>query len=123
MLGWEIVIFDADPEDLEDGELRRIGEIGCWMTGLGGTDWLDDLVREGLAVGLGGNGYPMTYTLPASTLRRRLIDGLPRPTGGAVVGSDYVLPAGWLGKLRIDIRRLAALPSNSVLTIEAWDQS
>jgi hypothetical protein len=38
--------------------------LAVWQTGLGGLDWLNELVKAGKAIDLGGNGYPNRYTGP-----------------------------------------------------------
>lgn len=122
MLGWEIMIqrgankapFDASSK----GQL-----VANWMTGLGGTRWLDDLVKSGHAIDLGGNGYPCRYAIAVGTLLRVLRTGTPQADGPAVIGDDYFLPSNWTGTNHIELEMLQAADPTELLMVEAWDQS
>jgi hypothetical protein len=93
------------------------------MAGLGGLDWLDSLVKDGKAVDLGGNGYPVRYTAAAADILPLIASGPPKHSGPPVFSSDYILPAGWIGEVRIDHAKIAQCPRDAQLSIEAWDQS
>ena len=92
------------------------------MAGPGGTKWLDDLAARGIATALGGNGYPLRYTVPASALVAVLKHGPPEHSGPLVLGDDYVVPAGWTGKVQIDMASSDSLDPSEILLVEAWDQ-
>ena len=122
MLGWEIVIqrgairhpFEMPPA----GEL-----VATWLTGPGGTRWLDELVESKSAIGLGGDGYPCRYALTVGALLVTLKSGTPRAHGPPVIGEDYYLPGNWTGANRIELEVLQAADPTEILLVEAWDQS
>ena len=41
MLGWNIIIYKV--EQKSGSEKRE--QVASWLVGLGGTDWLDELVK------------------------------------------------------------------------------
>ena len=107
-LGWHIrVCRQSDggvspaTADSPEGTL-----LARWEAGLNGLDWLDELVKEGKAIDLGGNGYPCRYTAAAEYLFPRIVD---MPPGAKVVWSSALLVA----QCRLD----------EWLIVEAWDQS
>ena len=79
MLGWHISIYrqadgGASPATTESIRSTR---LAVWQTGLGGLDWVQELVQAGKAIDLGGNGYPCRYTAAAENLIPRIEDGPP----------------------------------------------
>ena len=122
MLGWEIMIFrgaNRRPFDVPgSGSL-----VARWMTGLGGTRWLDRLAEQGGAVVLGGDGYPCRYVLTVGALLSTLKSGTPKAEGSAVVGDDYYLPSNWTGSNSLELEVLQAAQPTEMLVVEAWDQS
>jgi hypothetical protein len=72
MLGWNLSVYrQADnrtsPATKESATNAR---LAVWQTGVGGLTWLDELVKEGKAINLGGNGYPDRYIAWRSTWSR-----------------------------------------------------
>jgi len=69
MLGWHISVFRQADGGLLPGtpKTERADRIAVWQTGTGGLDWLDELATQGMAVNLGGDGYPYWYTAQART--------------------------------------------------------
>lgn len=120
MLGWEFFV-SRQVEASQDATKKP--SLASWQTGLGGTQWLDDLVAGGVGSDLGGNGYPNRYTIPTGALLAIIGNGIPKHTGPLVIGDDYVTPPGWTGPVRIDIAGLRALDPREMLLVEAWDQS
>jgi hypothetical protein len=115
MLGWDISVYrqrngglSPATADSPEGEL-----LAKWEAGLGGLDWLDELVTEGKAIFLGGDGYPCRYTSTAEYLFPRIVDLPPGAKsdweGWKVVWSSTALVA----QCRLD----------EWLTVKAWDQS
>lgn len=93
------------------------------MAGLGGLDWLEELVRQGKAVDVGGNGYPCRYKVAAKDVLVKIAAGPPPNDGPFVIGDDYVAPGGWTGNVRIDRAKVSECSPDEGLIIEAWDQS
>lgn len=122
MLGWEIMIErganSAPSESPLKGQL-----VANWMTGIGGTCWLDRMVESGHAIDLGGNGYPYRYALAVGTLLRTLQSGTPKAEGPPVIGDDYFLPGHWTGRNHIELELLQAADPTELLIVKAWDLS
>lgn len=64
MLGWHVSVYrqtdgGGSPATAESGKGTR---LAVWQTGIGGLDWIRELVKEGKVVDLGGNGYPSRFT-------------------------------------------------------------
>lgn len=124
MIGWWIVISTQTPEERSrHADDRREAILATWEVGLGGLDWLDDLVARSAAQRIRADGYPSIYLAPAEAVLPLLVDGPPAHNGGMVIGDDYVMPPKWVGKVEIHAERMAACPRNQRLTIEAWDLS
>jgi hypothetical protein len=120
MLGWEFFVTrQVGPIDPK----ARRAPLARWMTGIGGTKWLDDLASKGGALDLGGNGYPCLYAVPAAVLVAVLRHGPPRIDAPPVVGENYYLPGGWIGDTNIDLVGLRSIDPLEMLQVEAWDQS
>ena len=92
------------------------------MTSVFGLDWLDQLVKEGKATDLGGNGYPNRYTITVGVLFPNLTNGSPKNRSPLVIGDDYVLPSGWNGKVTWQVAPDSCNPDDT-LFLEVWDQS
>lgn len=99
MLGWQIIVRKESAEN----------SLASWTSGLGGTDWLDKLVKDNKAKDLGGNGYPNNYSVKASEILPLLTTESINSGGGANV------------RLKIDQIINCSVDEN--LIIEAWDQS
>jgi hypothetical protein len=114
MLGWDIyaTCLDANKKKIN---------IASWSTGLGGCRWLDDLVKQGLAKDLGGNGYPNTYELTLDTLLDRIIPSPPSDDAPLVISDDVSDDNNKSFKVNLDL--IMDLDSKTVVTVEAWDQS
>lgn len=128
MLGWQIYIHRQLPGQSPDKPTEE-SLLATWVAGLGGLDWLDELVTAGRAVDLGGNGYPCRYTALAGDILPKIASGPPPHSGPLVIGEGdedeeaYVSPGGWVGHVSIDHAKIAACSPHEQLIIEAWDQS
>ena len=125
MLGWHISVYrqkdnGASPATMESPQSTR---IAVWQTGLGGLDWLDELVKEGKSIFLGGDGYPLRYTATAEHLIPRIVDGPPE--ANAVWGHDPqdILTEKWAGKTVIDRAAITACRPDEWLLVEGFDES
>lgn len=126
MLGWHISLYRlATPQagpatfDAERGE-----RLAVWQTGLDGLDWIDRLVADGVAVNLGGNGYPYRFTARVRDLGGPVRNGPPeaRQTWSSGPG-DIIDFSKWPGRTTIDEKALAKCPSSEWVLVEAWDES
>lgn len=121
MLAWEVYVC-RQVTIAAGGEPKEI-LVATWTTAVNGLRWLDDLVKANKAVFLGGDGYPLRYTVAAGVLLPLISNGLPPNDSPIVFGEDYILPRGWSSKLDIDLASIADCRSEETLFIEAWDQS
>jgi hypothetical protein len=123
MLGWGFTIQLLSNKLLSENSQSRMPPFAKWQASLGGTDWIEALVKKGLADKLFSDGYPNSYLLRASTLLEILEDGVPDHSGPTVIGDDYVLEGGWKGKIGVDVYTLMAYPPSSWIIVDAWDLS
>jgi hypothetical protein len=119
MLGWQVFIRTESTSDSNDHNHN----IVSWTTGMYGLSWIDELVKEGNAVNLGGDGYPLRYLIKAKVLRTVLNKGLPTHDSPPVVGNDYYLPSGFNSDIRINTELLANCSDDEELVVTAWDLS
>ena len=79
MLGWNIGVFKQRDDGASPAtpQSQHGARLAVWQTGLGGLDWLEELVKAGKAISLGGNGYPCRYTATAEYLIPRIIETPP----------------------------------------------
>jgi hypothetical protein len=122
MLGFSIEMFRHD--DYRKFDFPEVTDycIASWTVGTKGLDWLDELVKEGKAK-CGGNGYPLWYEAKAEVLLPVICAGPPSPKGPVVIGEDYVLPAGWIGKVKVNQSNVDRCNAEEELVIIAFDQS
>ena len=116
MLGWKICITQESSTDKSE-------YLMIWSAGIGGLDWLDQLVKDGLAQDLGGNGYPCRYSAKAAVLLPRVVPVLPNYEGKFVIGDDYVLAGGEHWGIKLNQSKIDACSPEETLIIEAWDES
>jgi hypothetical protein len=122
MLGFGISVFRKGDEKAHIDKIKDL-MLAEWETSVAGLDWLDELVKQNKAVDLGGNGYPLRYSVTAGVLFPILKAGLPGHNSPPVIGDDYMLPRGWNGKLRLNEEKFLACPIGETLIVEAWDLS
>lgn len=118
MLGWDVFVYRPVAGAKDDRVL-----LARWSTSVFGLSWIDDLVKQGRAEDLGGDGYPCRYSARADVLLPVLRAGLPRNASPLVIGEEGVSPAGWSGGVEFHEDRVATCPGDVVLLVEAWDQS
>jgi hypothetical protein len=117
MLGWEVIVQ-------KESDVNQAGQsLMSWTTGLGGLSWLDELVKQGLAQDLGGNGYPNKYSGHASIILPKIVPVLPNYEGKFVIGDGYVLEGGENWAIKINQPKIDACSPDEKLLIEAWDRS
>ena len=125
MLGWHISVYrqkdgGGSPATMESSEGTR---LAVWQTGLNGLDWLDELVKAGKAIDLGGNGYPRRFTSTAKYLIPRFIEQPPGARATWVSQPGDVLTDKWEGKTVIDHAAAEQCALNEWLVVQAWDES
>jgi hypothetical protein len=125
MLGWHISIYRQQGAGDTPARTRAdAGErVAVWQSGHDGIDWLRELVAQGKAKALGGNGYPYLYTATTQHLLPRIADGPPGARPNWQHGPSDLLDAKWLGKTTIDRSLATACRPDEWLLVEAWDES
>jgi hypothetical protein len=125
MLGWHISVYRQQNDNSSPALFGAAHgtRLAVWQTGLGGLDWIYELVEQQKAINLGGNGYPLEFTAMMAYLKERLLDG---PPGAKAVwthdSTDILLPT-WLGKTTMDLEALDACRPDEWMLIQAWDES
>jgi hypothetical protein len=123
MLGWNISVYR-----LERGAVRATTKsptgvrLAAWQTGLDGLDWIDELVKEGKAKNLGGNGYPCRFTATAEHLIPHFVNGSPEAQSTLSFEGSGILMEGWKNKTATDQTAIAACPPDEWLLLVAWDE-
>jgi len=125
VLGWHISVYrqpagDAQPATAESEHGAR---LAVWQAGYRGLRWLDELVTAGKAIDLGGNGYPSLYTVQASSLIPRIIDGPPEANQTWVHGEGDILTDKWEGRTVVDKALCVQCSPQEWLLVVAWDES
>lgn len=119
MLGWHISVFPDNGNPRYDSQ-----EVVCrWVTGLGGTDWLEQMAKDGRALKVSWNGYPCGYIMLWKELLPELLLH-PKPyEGPTVIGEDYVMEKGWWQGKKVNPEALARCQPDTMMRVDAWDQS
>jgi hypothetical protein len=125
MLGWHVSIYrqkngGATPATFESQQAER---VAVWQAGLYGLNWINDLVRDGKAIDLGGDGYPVRYTAPAQYLVPQIVKGLPEAHAIWSHDEGDILNEKWAGKTVINVELAKRCDRSEWLLVEAWDES
>jgi len=127
MLGWHVSVYRQpdgghSPAAFESPSGVR---IAVWQADWKGLDWLEELVKDGKAIDLGGNGYPWRFTARAEHLVMRLQGGPPRANETWLVpeGSYFPDPKAWVGRTQVDQEGVQQCRPDEWLLVEAWDES
>jgi hypothetical protein len=125
MLGWHITVYRQAEGGASPATSRSMtgARLAVWQTGVGGVRWLDELVKAGKAIDLGGDGYPSQYTAPARELLPRISVNPPLAREPWLSDPGDTLSEKWEGKTVIDADEIAACLPDEWLTVEAWDES
>ena len=97
--------------------------LAVWQTGLGGLDWLNELVKASKAINLGGNGYPNRYTATAACLLPQIMEHPPLARSVWLIDPGDVVTDQWAGKTTIDPGVASLCRTDEWLLVEAWDES
>ena len=122
MIGWWIVISKQLSEKAEADADVQSEVLAKWGTGLGGEDWINNLVLEGKASQVLKGGYPNRYIAPAVHVLPLIESGPPSHEGPGIIGDDYVMPDNWVGDITINHDKIHQCAPDQVLQIEVWDQ-
>ena len=130
MLGWWISVFS-------DADRQEPHLIASWECGVSGSDWLDELCKEGHAVQTENKGgYPNVYQTQARYVAPWLLDVKISSQGDVLHGNftpvfmeddegETMLMQSY-GYRSLKLRRpelLCALSPEAVLTIQVFDLS
>jgi len=124
MLGWKISVYQ-----LEQGAVPATTKsptsvcLAFWQTELDGLDWIDELVKQGKAMNLGGNGYPCRFTATAEHLIPHFVHGTREAHGMWDLEAADILMMEWHGKTAIHQTAIAACRPDEWLLLVAWDES
>lgn len=127
MLGWWIIVSMETPEQRDSGSKKDLN-IAHWKAGLGGMQWLLDLVKNGKAEQLKFDGYPCRFIAAARDifpiveagpphLRKQAIASIP------VVTDDRIISSTFVGEITIHRHQLECCLPSQQLTIDVWDES
>jgi len=124
-IGWHISIFRQENRRGVAAEFDSpLGSpLAVWQTGWGGLDWVRELVRQGKAIDLGGNGYPLKFTALAEHLLPFVHGTPPEAKKHWSFDSGDVLLPNWLGETTKYPDTIAACSPSEWLVLEAWDES
>lgn len=121
MLGWGVIIYKkSEPEtgNFEDS-------IAFWECGLGGDDW----IRKHCEKVEDNGGYPTRYRTNGEFIKRVLRVGTVKHISGVTVIHEeegiveFAGQDGWIGRERLDAKRLQAIEDDEVILIDTWDLS
>ena len=97
--------------------------VAVWQTGIGGLDWLSEMLKAGKAIDLGGNGYPYRFTATAENLMPEIGDSPPGARDNWLCGAGDLVTDKWEGKTVIDGSEVNLCRPDEWLLVEAWDES
>ena len=122
MAGWHISVYRQQNGGESPAPFKEpTGErIAVWQSGLWGLGWINELVKRGDAIDLGGNGYPSRYTATAEKLIPVITSGPPEARERWAADAGDVLTEKWDGATAIG--GVKCRPDEWLL-IEAWDES
>jgi hypothetical protein len=120
MIGYTIIVYRF----IEGMDITKNKEkaLLTWASGgLGGLDWIDNLVSQAKAEDLGGDGYPFYYKVQAQYVLKALASETPKNKGQTIMDDENVMSSDW--RSQIDTSAIAKLKPNQQLIIETWDLS
>ena len=125
MLVWHITVYRQAEDGASPATSRTLtgARLAVWQTGSDGVRWLDELVKAGKAIDLGGDGYPSQYTAPARELLPSISVNPPHAREPWLSDPGDTLAETWEGKTVIDADEIAECLPDEWLVVEAWDES
>lgn len=98
--------------------------LAVWQGDFTALEWLTDLCSTGVAIDLGGNGYPSRLTAPARLLLPNITAGPPNAREVWVLGlHDVVDFSVWPGRTMVDESQLKECHPDEWLLVEIWDET
>jgi hypothetical protein len=126
MLGWHISVYrqqngGSAPASFGAPQGER---LAVWQTGLGGLQWLDELVKQQKAIHLGSDyGCPSEYTAMAAHIVPRLRGDPPEANEVWALSEGDIITPQWLGETTKYPETMDACRPDEWLIIQAWDES
>jgi len=126
MIGWDISVYrltDGGQHPATEKSSKGIW-IASWEAELEGTDWLENLVRQGKAFGQFHGGYPDSYTARAIDILPVLRSGPPEWRSYTSLQEFLATPPEyhyWKGGFAA--AAADACRPDEWLLIEVWDES
>jgi hypothetical protein len=124
-LGWHISVYRQQSDGTTPAAFGAPHgtRLAVWQAGLHGLKWLDELVEQGKAIDLGGNGYPMEYTATAAHIVPNLRGEPPEARAVWTHDPGDFLTEKWLGKTTRDPAAMDSCRPDEWLLVQAWDES
>lgn len=122
-LGWHVSVYRQRSDGAHPAAFSAEPgpRLAVWHTGLGGLDWLTELVHERRAVALGGDGYPVEFAARGADVIPVILAGPPLARVGVVAGAGEILAPDGRTAHAPDV--IAACRPGEWLVVQAWDES
>ena len=136
-MGWYIEVFRQANGGLNPAPFGapRGARLAKWKEGMFGLGWHNDLVEQGMATKLHGDGYPLEFSAVAAAvmprlpteenLRRQIADFTTACTkeGLCYDGDEEWIDAIVRSDTEVDLTLITSLKPTEWLIVEAWDRS
>jgi len=123
MLGWHITICRTQEKEVPPVfGYKTTEDIAVWQAGLSGMDWIEELVKKGDAIALGGNGYPFEFAAKAKHVLAAIANP-PHANKHWLFDPEDVLLPGWIGTTTIRHEKVELTDKEEWLHIRIWDES
>ena len=123
MLGWHISVYRKADDSDPSGDISYGTRVAVWQTGFRGLQWIDRLVKSGKGIDLGGDGYPLRYSIQAGHVIPQILDGPPEAHEVWIRGPEDIVDDKGAGKTVIDVAAANECKIGEWLFVEAWDES
>ena len=123
MLGWHISVYRKADDSDPSGDISYGTRVAVWQTGFRGLQWIDQLVKSGKGIDLGGDVYPLRYSIQAGHVIPQILDGPPEANEVWIRGPEDIVNEKWAGKTVIDVAAANECKIGEWLFVEAWDES